>query len=92
MYTKKCDGVVGVELPDGTMLCQSDLPRPGDQTRWVARRKMTVVLAIKHELITDLQAMERYNLSDEELAGWMRAYEEFGYEGLKVKAAGGHKH
>lgn len=52
--------------------------------RWTSRRKAEVVLAIEKNFITTAEANERYELSDEELAAWMRDYAAHGIAGLRA--------
>ncbi len=60
-----------------------DLP-PDNTRRWVARRKATVVAAVRSELITLEDACRRYTLSVEEYLSWERAIEKYGLPGLRV--------
>jgi hypothetical protein len=83
MYIKKIEGPRIVKLPDGSTLTRADLPPP-DTVRWVARRKATVVKAVKFGLITRDDAMSRYALSEEELEAWIRAIERHGMNALKA--------
>ena len=46
MYVRKATGRRTATLPDGSILTQADLPAA--DTRWVARRKLTVVQAIRY--------------------------------------------
>ncbi|MCA0940909.1 DUF1153 domain-containing protein [Yangia mangrovi] len=83
MYLKKIDGPRAVTLPDGSIMTRADLPPP-ETRRWVASRKAAVVRAVRHGLLTDEQAMERYALSSEELAEWVKAVSSHGEEALKA--------
>ena len=83
MYLRKGPGPHVVPLPDGTQMSRADLP-PVGTTRWVARRKEAVVHGVQAGLITRDEAIERYDLSDEELAGWEEARNAFGANGLKT--------
>ncbi len=85
MYLKKVDGPRAVTLPDGTILTRSDLP-PVETRRWVASRKALVVHAVAHGLIGRNEALERYDLSDEELDLWISGVKKYGAAGLKVTA------
>lgn len=60
-----------------------DLP-PANTRRWVARRKATVVAAVRSGLITLEDACRRYTLSVEEYLSWERAIEKHGLPGLRV--------
>ena len=83
MYLRKTDGPRVVTLPDGSILSRDDLPDPQTR-RWVASRKAVVAKAVIHGLIKRTDALERYSLSDEELADWIRSVERDGLTGLKV--------
>ncbi|SLN42385.1 hypothetical protein ROJ8625_02065 [Roseivivax jejudonensis] len=85
MYLKKIDGPRAVTLPDGTVMTRADLPPPATK-RWVASRKAAVVRAVVHGLLTQAQAVDRYQLSDEELQCWIRAMAKHGEHGLKATA------
>jgi hypothetical protein len=52
--------------------------------RWVASRKAIVIKAVKHGLLTESEAKERYALSDEEYALWVAAIEKHGEKALRV--------
>ena len=69
--------------PCGEELTLENLP-PANTTRWVARRKAEVVAAVDGGLLSIDAACERYNLTLEELASWMRAVERSGIHGLRV--------
>ena len=71
MYLKKVDGPRAVRLPDGSVMTRADIP-PRDTTRWVASRKAAVVRAVACGLIGRGEAMERYDLSEEEFSEWCR--------------------
>jgi hypothetical protein len=83
MYLKKVDGPRQVTLPDGSILSRADLP-PADTRRWVASRKAVVVRAVLHGLISQLEAQERYALSEEEFGLWRKAVELHGEKALRV--------
>ncbi|TFL18214.1 CtrA inhibitor SciP [Jannaschia formosa] len=83
MYLRKGPGPRVVTLPDGTQMSRADLP-PAGTTRWVARRKALVVMGIESGLMTLEEAMERYELSEEEYAAWAAAVSRHGTEGLKT--------
>jgi hypothetical protein len=57
-------------------------PRP---TRWVASRKVAVVVAVRSGLLSTSEACERYLLSADELARWKAAFETEGRTGLHMK-------
>ncbi|WP_397543422.1 CtrA inhibitor SciP [Roseovarius salis] len=83
MYLKKVPGPRAVTLPDGTVMTRADLP-PADTRRWVASRKVMVIRAVLHGLITRDEAERRYGLSEEEFGEWVRAYSQRGLDGLKA--------
>lgn len=60
-----------------------DLPPP-DTTRWVVRRKASVVAAVCSGALTVQEACRRYRLSLEEFLAWQRAVERHGIPGLRV--------
>ena len=83
MYLKKVDGPRQVTLPDGSTLSRADLP-PADTRRWVASRKALVVKAVLYGLIGQAEALERYELSEEEFGMWRDAVEKHGEKALRV--------
>ena len=83
MYLKKVDGQRAITLGDGTVLSQADLP-PRTTRRWVASRKAAVVRGVLHGLISQEEALQRYQLSEEEFQEWLRAIHRFGEDGLKT--------
>nr|WP_111300301.1 DUF1153 domain-containing protein [Paracoccus saliphilus] len=84
MFLKKTKTRRIARLDDGRILTVADLPDA--DTRWVASRKQTVVLAVTHGLIHRQEALERYGLSDEEFDAWCRAIAAHGKAALKVTA------
>ena len=74
-------GQINKETP--MHLKRADLPPP-ETRRWVASRKAIVVRAVTSGLMTRAEAMDRYALSDEELALWFGAVEQHGEVALKV--------
>ena len=85
MYLRKIDGPRTVTLPDGTVLSRSDMPPPNTR-RWVASRKAAVVKGVAHGLLTLKEALETYNLSEEEFEEWQSAVEKHGEAALKATA------
>lgn len=85
MLLKKVEGRRAVTLRDGTVLSQVDLPPAGTQ-RWVASRKAAVVRGVVYGLITQQDALAKYDLTEEEFLGWLRAIREHGEDGLKTTA------
>ena len=60
---------------------------PRNTTRWVARRKAQVVIAVETGRISLAEAMERYSLSLEEYQSWRHALDRNGIAGLRIAAA-----
>ncbi len=85
MFLKKVDGPRAVTLPDGTVLSLADLP-PAATQRWVASRKASVVRGVLYGLISQSEAMNRYDLSEEEFQSWITAIAEHGEDALKATA------
>ncbi len=83
MYLKKVNGPRAVTLPDGTVMTRADLPDQ-DTRRWVASRKAAVVRAIRFGLLTWQDALDLYDLSDEELRAWHAVVEDHGEAALKA--------
>ena len=69
--------------PLGEPLTLDDLPSPATR-RWVVRRKAEVVAAVNGGLLTIDDVLERYGLTLEEFAGWQRAVDRSGMQGLRV--------
>ena len=59
-----------------------ELPPPNTK-RWVARRKAAVVTAVHNGRITLEEALQLYQLTEEEYRSWGRAFEEHGLHGLR---------
>ena len=53
-------------------------------TRWVARRKVALIEAVRSGEITLDEACREYQLSPEEFNGWVSAYEKHGAPGLRA--------
>ena len=83
MYLKKVNGPRAVTLPDGTVMTRADLP-DSKTRRWVASRKAAVIRAISAELISREEALDVYDLSEEELDAWHVAVEQHGEAALKA--------
>ena len=83
MYLKKVEGPRAVTLPDGQVMSRADLPKPTTR-RWVASRKAAVVRGVTYGLITKDEAMERYELSEEEFTHWVHAVAIHGEDALKT--------
>ncbi len=60
-----------------------ELP-PANTTRWIARRKAQVVVAIKKGLLDVETACHRYALTPEELDSWQKLSEKHGQDGLRT--------
>ena len=69
--------------PLGEPLTLADLPPPSTR-RWVVRRKAEVVAAVNGGLLSLDEVLERYSLTLEEFAGWQRAVDRSGMQGLRV--------
>lgn len=67
---------------DGTIFSVRELPRRNG--RWTAGRKAEVVCAIMSGILTVQEAMDRYNLSEEELSRWHNTLAASGQEALRV--------
>ena len=50
----------------------------------MVRRKAAVVAAVRAGVITFEEACRRYELSEEELLSWQRAFEVYGLPGLRT--------
>ncbi len=85
MYLKKVDGPRSVTMADGTVMSLADLPDPRTR-RWVASRKAAVVRGVVYGLITQSEALGRYQISEEEFLEWVRAVSEHGEAALKATA------
>jgi hypothetical protein len=83
MYLKKVDGPRSVTLADGSVMTQADLPAANTR-RWVASRKAAVVRGVAYGLITQGDALKRYQISEEEFLQWVRAVSEHGEDALKT--------
>jgi hypothetical protein len=59
-----------------------DLPPPNTK-RWVVRRKAAVVAAVRSGRIALEEALQRYQLTEEEYRSWERAFEQHGLPGLR---------
>lgn len=59
-----------------------ELPAPNVK-RWTIRRKAAVVIAVASGALTGQEACQRYELSEEELRSWQRAFENHGLPGLR---------
>jgi transposase-like protein len=60
-----------------------ELPPPNTK-RWVVRRKAAVVAAVRRGRLTIEEACRVYQLSEEELLSWDRAFELHGLAGLRA--------
>ena len=83
MFLKKVDGPRAVTLPDGSVMTRADLP-DAQTRRWVASRKAAVVRAVNVGLIKRKEALEIYDLSEEEFEAWQAAVEQHGEAALKA--------
>lgn len=85
MYLKKVDGPRSVTLADGSVMTQADLPSMNTRC-WVASRKAAVVRGVAYGLIAQSEALQRYNISEDEFLQWVRAVSEHGEDALKATA------
>lgn len=69
--------------PDGSPLTIADLP-PGNQQRWVIRRKAEVVAAVRGGLLSLEEACRRYTLTVEEFLSWQALIDRHGLAGLRA--------
>lgn len=83
MYLKKVDGPRSVTLADGSVMTHADLP-PATTRRWVASRKAAVVRGVAYGLISQSDALQRYQISQDEFHEWVRAVSEHGEDALKA--------
>lgn len=83
MFLKKVDGPRAVKLPNGKILSMSDLPDVSTE-RWVASRKAAVVRGVLYGLLTQEQALKRYNLSADEFQEWLSSMSAHGESALKT--------
>lgn len=91
MFLKKVDGPRAVTLPDGKVLTRADLPPPTTR-RWVVSRKIAVVRGVLYGLLSQEEALERYGISDEEFACWVKAVADHGEDALKATAVQKYRH
>ncbi|MBW4708779.1 DUF1153 domain-containing protein [Roseobacter sp. YSTF-M11] len=85
MYLKKVDGPRSVTLADGSVMTQADLP-PANTRRWVASRKASVVRGVAYGLISQSDALKKYQISEDEFHEWVKAVSEHGEDALKATA------
>ncbi|SPH21291.1 hypothetical protein ASD8599_02043 [Ascidiaceihabitans donghaensis] len=85
MYLKKVEGPRAINLPDGTVMTQADLP-DAKTRRWVASRKAAVVRGVLYGLISEETALQKYQLSEDEFKEWVRAVSVHGEAALKATA------
>ena len=76
--------------PDGLVLTRASLPRSRN-TRWVARRKAEVVLAVSGGILSITEACASYAISTDEFMEWERSYMQRGLPGLRAKARPDHE-
>ena len=68
--------------PPEALAMSDDLPPPNTR-RWVVRRKAAVITAVRAGRITLEEALQRYQLTEEEYRSWERAFEQYGLPGLR---------
>ena len=74
---------IRTDEPPVQALLMASLPPP-DTKRWVVRRKAAVVAAVRGGGISIEEACRYYQLSEEELLSWERAFETHGLAGLRA--------
>ena len=62
---------------------ETELP-PANTRRWVPRRKAAVVAAVASGMLTIEEACRRYQMLEEELLAWQRAFKSYGVVGLRL--------
>jgi hypothetical protein len=72
--------------PREAFAMSDDLPPP-NTSRWVVRRKAGVVTAVRTARITLEEALQRYQLTEEEYRSWERAFEQHGNIAVRVRRA-----
>ncbi len=75
-------GLAGYPAMAETSRPTPELPPPNVQ-RWTIRRKAAVVVAVTNGVLSREEACHRYQLSEEELLSWQRAFEAHGLPGLR---------
>lgn len=68
---------------------QHILPPAGSRSRWSARAKAAVVIAVRSGILSASDAYERYHLSVEEPGRWEDAFDHDGIAGLHAKNLAG---
>jgi Protein of unknown function (DUF1153) len=58
---------------------------PAGLTRWDARKKARVVIAVRSGTLSRGEAFDRYLLSEEELSQWEETFDREGIAGLQIK-------
>ena len=72
-----------VERSPREALAMNDDLSPPNTSRWVVRCKAAVVTAVRTARITLEEALQRYQLTEEEYRSWERAFEQHGLAGLR---------
>ena len=83
MYFKSSSRSRLVTTANDRILSYNDLPHE-DIIRWVASRKAKVVRAVLYGLITEEDALTRYNISLDEFHSWLLAIHDHGEIALKA--------
>ena len=76
-------GAGGGEKPLMPDIRLEDLP-PAGTTRWVTRRKVQVVAAVRKGILSLEEACERYTLSVEEFLNWQELIDRHGVNALRA--------
>jgi len=77
--------------PEGTLLTIADLPATGTN-RWVIRRKVEVIAAVRGGLLTLDEACNRYMLTVDEFLSWQNMVEQHGLAGLRTTRTQRYRH
>ena len=83
MYLRSYSRPRSVTTANSSILSHNDLPHE-DIIRWVASRKAKVVRAVLYGLITEEDALTRYNISLDEFHSWLLAIHDHGEIALKA--------
>ena len=81
----QCTTMLDFDGPAGERITSSQLPPRGLKHRSV-QEKVLVVTAVRHGMLTFVEACERYDLSLEEFLSWQRTFDEAWPSGVDVGA------
>jgi Protein of unknown function (DUF1153) len=74
---------IKLNVSNPVLMTAADLP--AHIGRWTPVKKMMVVEAVAHGLITREAALQRYDIGADEFAVWWKRYDGFGRKGLKAR-------